>query len=88
MAAMSWETDARCRVYDPEIFFDTRARSERKAKSICSKCEVRSECLAFAIQSRSEFGVWGGLNVRERVALAGRSGGLPDGLALASRGVG
>jgi WhiB family transcriptional regulator, redox-sensing transcriptional regulator len=88
MAAMSWETEARCRVYDPEIFFDTRARSERRAKSICSKCEVRTECLAFAIQSRSEFGIWGGLNVRERVALAGRSGRLPDGLAWASRGVG
>jgi WhiB family transcriptional regulator, redox-sensing transcriptional regulator len=88
MAAMSWETDARCRVYDPEIFFDTRARSERKAKSICSKCEVRTECLAFAIQSRSEFGIWGGLNVRERVALARRSGRLPNDLVLAPGGVG
>lgn len=85
---MPWETEARCRVYDPEIFFDTRARSERKAKAICSKCEVRTECLAFAIQSRSEFGIWGGLNVRERVALAGRSGRLPDGLAGAAFGVG
>lgn len=85
---MFWETEARCRVYDPEIFFDTRARSERKAKAICSKCGVQSECLAFALQSRSEFGVWGGLNVRERVALARRAGRLPDGLALAAQGVG
>lgn len=71
---MSWESEARCRLYDPEIFFDTRVRSERKAKAICSKCEVRNECLAFALHSRSEFGVWGGLNGRERVSLLGRSG--------------
>lgn len=85
---MSWETEARCRVYDPEIFFDTRARSERKAKAICSKCGVRTECLAFALQSRSEFGVWGGLNVRERVALIRRSGPLPNAVALAAPRVG
>jgi WhiB family redox-sensing transcriptional regulator len=88
MAAMSWETEARCRVYDPEIFFDTRARSERRAKAICSKCEVRTECLAFALQSRSEFGIWGGLNVRERVALGKRSGRVADRLAVAAQGVG
>jgi WhiB family redox-sensing transcriptional regulator len=70
MAGMSWEMEARCRAYDPEIFFEPRARSERRAKAICSKCEVRTQCLAFALQSRSEFGVWGGLNVRERAALA------------------
>jgi WhiB family redox-sensing transcriptional regulator len=83
MAAMSWEAEARCRIYDPEIFFDTRARSERKAKAICGKCAVQNECLAFALRSQSEFGIWGGLNGRERVALkrgAGRFAGA--GLAL------
>jgi WhiB family redox-sensing transcriptional regulator len=66
---MPWENDARCLQYDPEIFFATRARAERKAKSVCDRCPVRVECLAFALQSKVEFGVWGGLNGRERRAL-------------------
>lgn len=66
---MHWETQARCHQYDPEIFFDSRARSERQAKAICTRCDVRAECLAFALQSRAEFGVWGGLSGKERRAL-------------------
>jgi WhiB family redox-sensing transcriptional regulator len=71
MHRMNWETDARCNEYDPEIFFDPRVRFERKAKSICGRCEVRSQCLSYALQTRIEFGVWGGLNGKERRALRG-----------------
>ena len=66
MPRMPWETQARCHQYDPEIFFDPRTRSERKAKAICAKCPVRVECLALALQSRAQFGVWGGLTEDER----------------------
>jgi len=84
MADMSWEAQARCRVYDPDIFFDPRARTERKAKAICAKCTVRDACLAFALQSRTEFGIWGGLSGRERVAMLRRSGRVGNaGLSLA-----
>jgi WhiB family redox-sensing transcriptional regulator len=85
MAAMSWEADARCRLYDPEIFFDPGVRSQRRAKAICAKCPVREACLAFALQSRTEFGIWGGLSGRERVALVRRSRRFGNaGLTLAS----
>jgi WhiB family redox-sensing transcriptional regulator len=66
MHLMSWYQQARCHRYDPEIFFDTRKRSERRAKTICSKCAVQGECLSFALQSGTEFGIWGGLNADER----------------------
>jgi WhiB family transcriptional regulator, redox-sensing transcriptional regulator len=69
---MSWETNGRCNEYDPEIFFDPRVRFERKAKSICGRCEVRADCLAYALRNRVEFGVWGGLNGKERRALLRR----------------
>jgi WhiB family redox-sensing transcriptional regulator len=69
MPGMSWEADARCNAYDPEIFFDPRVRFERKAKSICGRCDVRADCLAYALQTRIDFGVWGGLNGKERRAL-------------------
>lgn len=70
---MPWEDDARCLQHDPEIFFASRARAERRAKSICNRCPVRLECLAFALQSKVEFGIWGGLNGKERMALLRRS---------------
>jgi WhiB family transcriptional regulator, redox-sensing transcriptional regulator len=69
MPCVSWERDARCNDYDPEIFFDPRVRFERKAKSICGRCDVRANCLAYALQTRIEFGVWGGMNGKERRAL-------------------
>jgi WhiB family transcriptional regulator, redox-sensing transcriptional regulator len=65
-AHMSWQDQARCIQYDPEIFFDPRAKSERRAKSICAKCPVRDRCLSMALESGTEFGVWGGMNGKER----------------------
>ncbi|TMK85931.1 MAG: WhiB family transcriptional regulator [Actinobacteria bacterium] len=66
MPAVSWQDEARCHEYDPELFFDPHRRSERRAKSVCKRCEVRSECLLMALESRAEFGVWGGLTSKER----------------------
>ena len=66
---MSWQEEARCNRYDPELFFAPRARAERKAKAVCAKCPVVAQCLAYAIDWRVEFGIWGGLNVKERRAL-------------------
>jgi WhiB family redox-sensing transcriptional regulator len=70
---MSWEEQARCRQYDPEIFFAPRARAERKAKTICGKCPVKVDCLVFALQAKVEFGIWGGTNGKERRAMIRRS---------------
>ena len=66
---MHWEEHARCRQYDPEIFFAPRARAERRAKTVCAKCSVKVDCLAYALQSRIEFGIWGGTTGKERRAL-------------------
>jgi WhiB family transcriptional regulator, redox-sensing transcriptional regulator len=73
-----WEDQARCRQYDPELFFDPRARSERRAKSICSRCPVQSDCLLLAMQSHADFGVWGGLTSRERRKLVRQPAFGPD----------
>ena len=77
---MYWQQDARCNRYDPDMFFDTHVRTERRAKAICSRCDVQSKCLAFALDSRIEFGVWGGLNGKERRAMwrTGQSADMPE----------
>jgi WhiB family transcriptional regulator, redox-sensing transcriptional regulator len=74
MPRMSWVEQARCHQHDPDIFFDTRARAERRAKAICMACGVRGECLALALQSKAEFGVWGGMTAKERLDLLGVHG--------------
>jgi WhiB family redox-sensing transcriptional regulator len=77
---MYWQQDARCNRYDPDMFFDTHVRTERRAKAICSRCDVQSKCLAFALDSRIEFGVWGGLNGKERRAMrrTGQTADVPE----------
>jgi len=79
---MSWYQQARCNRYDPEIFFDTRKRAERRAKGICAKCPVQPECLSFALQSGTEFGIWGGLNADERRMLVLRGSSATEGAVV------
>jgi WhiB family redox-sensing transcriptional regulator len=37
-----------------------------EAKAMCAGCEVRAECLAFAMHTRQVHGIWGGLTEHER----------------------
>jgi WhiB family transcriptional regulator, redox-sensing transcriptional regulator len=64
-----WRQDALCS-QDPELFQVEAAQNQ--AKLICRGCPVRTECLAEALDSGNEFGVWGGMTERERRALLQR----------------
>ncbi|OCL37067.1 transcription factor WhiB [Tessaracoccus lapidicaptus] len=44
-------------------------KDQKRARSVCVGCPVRSECLAEALDNRIEWGVWGGMTERERRAL-------------------
>lgn len=66
-----WRVRASCRDEDPDQLF-VRGAEQRKAKLVCMGCPVRTECLAEALDSRIEFGVWGGMTERERRALLRR----------------
>ncbi|MGW4027277.1 WhiB family transcriptional regulator [Streptomyces sp. NPDC005009] len=66
-----WHEDAACRSADPDEMFADSARQNR-AKQVCAGCPVRTECLAEALDSRVEWGVWGGMTERERRALLRR----------------
>jgi WhiB family redox-sensing transcriptional regulator len=64
----NWRTAARCRTTDAEDLFVVGAQ-QREAKLFCRTCPVRTECLAYALDHRVEFGVWGGMTERQRRAL-------------------
>ena len=63
---LSWQTDALCAQTDPEAFFPEKGGSTRDAKRVCGSCDVRDECLQYALQNDERFGIWGGLSERER----------------------
>ena len=61
-----WQEEANCLGVDPDLFFPERGASTREAKAVCRSCEVRSECLEYALAHGEKFGIWGGLSERER----------------------
>ena len=72
--AQSWQERALCAETDPEAFFPEKGGSTREAKKICTGCEVKAECLEYALANDERFGIWGGLSERERRKLKKRAG--------------
>jgi len=71
--APEWQERALCAQTDPEAFFPQKGGSTREAKGVCSRCEVRGECLEYALGHDERFGIWGGLSERDRRKLKRRS---------------
>ena len=71
--ALSWQERALCAQTDPEAFFPEKGGSTREAKKVCLSCEVRGECLEYALANDERFGIWGGLSERERRKLKKRA---------------
>jgi len=79
--ATGWQALAACRGEDATPFFAPsyfERRSEKDAreavaKASCRRCQVRDDCLAFALEVREAHGVWGGMNEMERRALLRRA---------------
>ena len=71
---MDWVHRARCKDEDPELFFPIgttgpAATQIEQAKAICMQCDVRDQCLEWALATGQDAGVWGGLSEEERRAL-------------------
>jgi WhiB family redox-sensing transcriptional regulator len=63
---LEWQERALCAQTDPEAFFPEKGGSTREAKRVCLSCEVRVQCLDYALENDERFGIWGGLSERER----------------------
>ncbi|HET7477288.1 MAG TPA: WhiB family transcriptional regulator [Dermatophilaceae bacterium] len=66
-----WAQQGRCAGQDPDALF-VQGAAQQTAKQVCVGCPVIAECLADALDNRTEFGVWGGMTERERRALLKR----------------
>jgi WhiB family redox-sensing transcriptional regulator len=67
----SWRELGSCRDSDPNLFYPlgrgmaARQQAE-EAKRYCSTCPSQEPCLAFALATGQELGVWGGTSADER----------------------
>ena len=83
--AIAWKDDwaplGACAKADPDALF-VQGAAQQTAKMMCQRCPVIAECLADALDNRTEFGVWGGMTERERRALLKRRPNVPSWAAL------
>ncbi|MGV9181738.1 WhiB family transcriptional regulator [Arcanobacterium canis] len=70
-AETSWTAAAACADTDPDALF-VQGAAQRDLRKLCAQCPVRLICLAEALDSEANFGVWGGMTERERRVLLRR----------------
>ncbi len=74
-ADRTWMDGARCRDEDTNLFFPDHGDVPAEAKALCDECEVRSECLAYALSMGEDArGVWAGTGERMRRRMRRTSG--------------
>ena len=72
-----WRHSAPCLDEDPELFFPigytgSAVAQTANAKAVCHRCLVIADCLEWSLDPRQGFGIWGGLDERERLNLLRR----------------
>ncbi len=70
-AGSAWMNVGACREAEPELFFPVSSAGPAlaqvaAAKAVCARCQVREDCLQYALETAQDHGVWGGLSEDER----------------------
>lgn len=61
-----WRTAGICTQTDAETWYPEKGQRADTAKRLCAHCPVIDDCLQWALDTDERYGVWGGLNPRER----------------------
>jgi WhiB family redox-sensing transcriptional regulator len=69
-----WRAKAGCLDQNPELFFPIGTTGPaldqtERAKAVCRRCKVITQCLEWALTTGQDAGVWGGLSEDERRTL-------------------
>lgn len=72
-----WSKAAACRDAEPSLFHPEGdiavvLADTAEAKRYCARCEVQERCLADSLARAEPFGVWGGMDEKERRTLLRR----------------
>jgi WhiB family redox-sensing transcriptional regulator len=70
-SAMNWRAAGACLTADPDLFFPISsagpaAQQIARAKTVCAGCDVRRQCLEFAMANDQVYGIWGGTTPEDR----------------------
>lgn len=80
-----WQTRAACKDIHIEIFYpplvdsytgkkcNPNSEDYDTAREICAICTVREDCLAYALETRQEYGMWGGTTPRDRYVMLNKN---------------
>jgi WhiB family redox-sensing transcriptional regulator len=66
----AWTDQALCAETDPEAWYPPDGGNGNDAKAICARCDVKNECLDWALRNGEREGIWGGLSPNQRTKLA------------------
>lgn len=66
-----WRNSAACRDTDPDLFFPVGQTGPAinhiaSAREVCQTCDVKRECLEYALMTNQDAGIWGGTTEDER----------------------
>ena len=62
-----WYKRANCRDMDTNLFFPEDGHNITQfTREVCQLCDVRMECLNYALRNNIEYGVWGGTSPNQR----------------------
>jgi WhiB family redox-sensing transcriptional regulator len=62
----AWRKSAACKGAATSDFFSTGQEKVREMKRLCDTCEVRTQCLNFALENEITWGIYGGMTAQER----------------------
>lgn len=71
-----WRERANCKGINANLFFPERGDNHHDinaAKRVCRSCEVREQCLEYALTNYETIGIWGGMSERERRTIRRRT---------------
>ncbi len=69
LAAHDWMDSAACKTYPTRVFYQELGAGGYcydQARTICSSCPVKPECLNYALDINEKEGFWGGASPHER----------------------
>jgi WhiB family transcriptional regulator, redox-sensing transcriptional regulator len=69
MMSSEWMAKGSCNALSPEMFFPTDSVGVIAAQRVCAGCDVRAQCLDYALSNHLTHGVWGGTSERQRFRL-------------------
>ena len=61
-----WMESAARAETSPDAFYPDKGDPAKLAKKTCARCDVREQCLNYALEHDERLGIWGGIGSKER----------------------